>query len=65
MMVVVVVVVAAVAVAVAVAAVVVVIIIRLMPRILHDFEHLHGFPATLNFNIALTHGLEKGLARMP
>ena len=28
-------------------------------------QHLHGFPATLNFNIALTHGLEKGLARMP
>ena len=38
---------------------------RLVPKILHDFQHLHGFPATLNFNIALTHGLEKGLARMP
>ena len=39
--------------------------LRLVPKILHDFEHLHVFPATLNFNIALTHGLEKGLARMP
>ena len=22
---------------------------RLVPKILHDFQHLHGFPATLNF----------------
>ena len=40
-------------------------VLRLVPKILHDFQHLHGFPAPLNFNIALTHRLEKGLARMP
>ena len=38
---------------------------RLVPKILHDLEHPHGSPATLSFNIALTHGLDKGLARMP
>ena len=32
--------------------VVVVVVLRLVPKILHDFEHLHGFSAALNFNIA-------------
>ena len=41
------------------------IVVRLVPRLLHDFEHPHGFPATLSFNIALTQRLEQGLARMP
>ena len=27
------------------------LVLRLVPKILHDFQHLHGFPATLNFNI--------------
>ena len=61
----VVVVVVVVVVAAAAAVVVVVAVLRLVPKILHDFQHLHGFPAALNFNIALAHGLEKGLARMP
>ena len=50
---------------VVVVAVVAVVVVRLVPKILHDFQHLHGFPATLNFNTALTDGLEKGRARMP
>ena len=50
---------------VVVAVVAVVVVVRLVPKILHDFQHLHGFPATLNFNTALTDGLEKGRARMP
>ena len=39
-------------VAVIVVVVVVVVVLRLVPKILHDFEHLHGFSAALNFNIA-------------
>ena len=64
----------ALAVAVAVAVVVVVVVLlllllllllRLMPEILHDFEHPHGSPATPNLNIALTQGLKPRPVRMP